>query len=86
MRDARPPQTARRFYKSNGYVEEGPLAGIFGTAGSYLMSKPSLKKSQIFFHGLIRSHWATSLRWPQAPGRRPRGAPGEMMNYYPPGR
>jgi GNAT superfamily N-acetyltransferase len=33
-------QTARRFYKSNGYVEERTLAGKFGTAGSYLMSKP----------------------------------------------
>jgi GNAT superfamily N-acetyltransferase len=33
-------QTARRFYKSNGYVEERTLAGKFGTAASYLMSKP----------------------------------------------
>jgi GNAT superfamily N-acetyltransferase len=33
-------QTARRFYKSNGYVEERPLAGKFGTAESYPMSKP----------------------------------------------
>jgi GNAT superfamily N-acetyltransferase len=33
-------QTARRFYTANGSVEERPLAGKFGTAGSYLMSKP----------------------------------------------
>ena len=33
-------QTARRFYTSNGYVEERPLPGKFGTTGSYLMSKP----------------------------------------------
>ena len=34
-------QTARRFYRSNGYVEDRPLAGKFGTTASYLMSKPS---------------------------------------------
>jgi GNAT superfamily N-acetyltransferase len=33
-------ETARRFYNSNGYVEDGPVAGKFGTSGSYSMSKP----------------------------------------------
>jgi GNAT superfamily N-acetyltransferase len=33
-------ETARRFYRANGYVEDGPPAGKFGTSGSYPMSKP----------------------------------------------
>jgi GNAT superfamily N-acetyltransferase len=32
--------TARRFYRAAGYVEDGPPQGKFGTAGSYPMSKP----------------------------------------------
>jgi GNAT superfamily N-acetyltransferase len=32
-------QTARRFYASNGYVENGSFPGKFGTSGSYAMSK-----------------------------------------------
>ena len=30
-------ETARRFYLSNGYVENGPLVGGFGTSSSYPM-------------------------------------------------
>jgi GNAT superfamily N-acetyltransferase len=33
-------ETARRFYQANGYVEDGLLAGKFGTRASYAMSKP----------------------------------------------
>src|SRR5450432_3564356 len=33
-------ETARRFYLANGYVEDGLLAGKFGTRVSYAMSKP----------------------------------------------
>jgi GNAT superfamily N-acetyltransferase len=33
-------ETARRFYLANGYVEDRLLAGKFGTAASYAMSKP----------------------------------------------
>jgi GNAT superfamily N-acetyltransferase len=33
-------ETARRFYLANGYVEDGLLAGKFGTCASYPMSKP----------------------------------------------
>lgn len=32
-------ETARRFYRANGYVEDGHLAGKFGTRASYRMSK-----------------------------------------------
>ena len=32
-------ETARRFYTSNGYVEDKSLPGKFGTSGSYAMSK-----------------------------------------------
>ncbi len=32
-------ETARRFYHSNGYVEDGPPVGGFGTSSSYPMSK-----------------------------------------------
>src|SRR5437016_3506014 len=32
-------ETARRFYLANGYVEDGLLAGKFGTRTSYPMSK-----------------------------------------------
>ena len=32
-------ETARRFYHANGYVEDGPVAGKFGTCASYPMSK-----------------------------------------------
>jgi GNAT superfamily N-acetyltransferase len=32
-------ETARRFYRANGYVEDGHLAGKFGTRASYPMSK-----------------------------------------------
>jgi GNAT superfamily N-acetyltransferase len=32
-------ETARRFYLANGYVEDGPSVGKFGTTGSYPMSK-----------------------------------------------
>jgi GNAT superfamily N-acetyltransferase len=32
--------TARRFYLANGYVEDGPPAGEFGTSSGYPMSKP----------------------------------------------
>lgn len=32
-------ETARRFYLANGYVEDGLLAGKFGTHASYAMSK-----------------------------------------------
>jgi GNAT superfamily N-acetyltransferase len=31
--------TARRFYRSAGYTEDGPPKGKFGTTGSYPMSK-----------------------------------------------
>jgi GNAT superfamily N-acetyltransferase len=33
-------ETARRFYRANGYVEDGLPAGKFGTRASYPMSKP----------------------------------------------
>jgi ribosomal protein S18 acetylase RimI-like enzyme len=33
-------ETARRFYKSNGYIEAGRIPGKFGTSASYAMSKP----------------------------------------------
>jgi GNAT superfamily N-acetyltransferase len=33
-------ETARRFYNSNGYVEDRLMAGKFGTSRSYSMSKP----------------------------------------------
>jgi GNAT superfamily N-acetyltransferase len=33
-------ETARRFYRSNGYLEDGLPAGKFGTRASYPMSKP----------------------------------------------
>jgi hypothetical protein len=32
-------ETARRFYLAHGYVEDGLLAGKFGTRASYAMSK-----------------------------------------------
>ena len=32
-------ETAHRFYLANGYVEDGLLAGKFGTGASYPMSK-----------------------------------------------
>ena len=32
-------ETARRFYNANGYIEDGPVAGKFGTCASYPMSK-----------------------------------------------
>ncbi len=32
-------ETARRFYHANGYVEDGPPVGEFGTSSSYPMSK-----------------------------------------------
>ena len=32
-------ETARRFYRSSGYSEDGPSEGKFGTAGSWPMSK-----------------------------------------------
>jgi GNAT superfamily N-acetyltransferase len=32
-------ETARRFYRANGYVENGPPEGRFGTSSSYPMSK-----------------------------------------------
>jgi GNAT superfamily N-acetyltransferase len=38
-------ETARRFYNSNGYVEDGPVAGKFGTSRSYSMSKPLTVRS-----------------------------------------
>jgi GNAT superfamily N-acetyltransferase len=33
-------ETARRFYQANGYVEDGLLAGKFGSRASYAMSRP----------------------------------------------
>jgi GNAT superfamily N-acetyltransferase len=33
-------ETARGFYRANGYAEDGRLAGKFGTCASYPMSKP----------------------------------------------
>jgi GNAT superfamily N-acetyltransferase len=33
-------ETARRFYCANGYIEDGPVPGKFGTCASYPMSKP----------------------------------------------
>jgi GNAT superfamily N-acetyltransferase len=33
-------ETAHRFYRSAGYVEDGPTQGKFGTTSSYPMSKP----------------------------------------------
>jgi GNAT superfamily N-acetyltransferase len=33
-------ETARRFYNANGYIEDRPVAGKFGTCTSYPMSKP----------------------------------------------
>jgi GNAT superfamily N-acetyltransferase len=32
-------ETAHRFYLANGYTQDGPSAGKFGTSGSYPMSK-----------------------------------------------
>ena len=32
-------ETALRFYRSAGYVRDGPAQGNFGTSGSYPMSK-----------------------------------------------
>jgi hypothetical protein len=32
-------ETARRFYRSNGYVEDGLPVGNFGTSSGYPMSK-----------------------------------------------
>jgi GNAT superfamily N-acetyltransferase len=32
-------ETARRFYRANGYSEEGPPVGLFGTTAGYAMSK-----------------------------------------------
>jgi GNAT superfamily N-acetyltransferase len=32
-------ETARRFYRANGYVEDGHVDGKFGTPASYIMSK-----------------------------------------------
>jgi GNAT superfamily N-acetyltransferase len=32
-------ETARRFYRSNGYLEDGPPVGNFGTSSGYPMSK-----------------------------------------------
>ncbi len=32
-------ETARRFYLANGYVEDGPGVGKFGTTSGYPMSK-----------------------------------------------
>src|SRR6202030_4870300 len=32
-------ETARRFYRAAGYVEDGPPQGKFGTVGSYPMTK-----------------------------------------------
>ena len=37
-------ETARRFYRANGYVESGRLDGKFGTPASYAMSKPLVTK------------------------------------------
>lgn len=31
--------TARRFYKANGYVEDGPPVGVFGITSGYPMAK-----------------------------------------------
>jgi GNAT superfamily N-acetyltransferase len=36
-------ETARRFYRSAGYIEDGPPQGKFGTGSSYPMSKVLLK-------------------------------------------
>jgi GNAT superfamily N-acetyltransferase len=33
-------ETARRFYKASGYLEDGVPEGRFGTSSSYPMSKP----------------------------------------------
>jgi GNAT superfamily N-acetyltransferase len=33
-------ETARRFYRSNGYIEDGPPVSNYGTAANYPMSKP----------------------------------------------
>jgi GNAT superfamily N-acetyltransferase len=38
-------ETARRFYRAAGYVEDGPPVGKFGTEASYPMSKPLLRGS-----------------------------------------
>jgi GNAT superfamily N-acetyltransferase len=48
-------ETARRFYLANGYVEDGFLAGKFGTCASYPMSKPliAVKKPLIYRHSTI---------------------------------
>ena len=32
-------ETARRFYRANGYFEGGPPVGLFGTTAGYAMSK-----------------------------------------------
>jgi GNAT superfamily N-acetyltransferase len=37
-------ETARRFYHSNGYVEDGPPVGTFGMQSGYPMSKPLAAK------------------------------------------
>jgi GNAT superfamily N-acetyltransferase len=37
-------ETARRFYRANGYVESGRLDGKFGTPASHEMSKPLVTK------------------------------------------
>jgi GNAT superfamily N-acetyltransferase len=33
-------ETARRFYRANGYVEDGTPVGTFGTSSGYPMNKP----------------------------------------------
>jgi GNAT superfamily N-acetyltransferase len=33
-------ETARRFYRANGYVEDGPPVGHFGMSSGYPMAKP----------------------------------------------
>jgi GNAT superfamily N-acetyltransferase len=40
-------ETARRFYLANGYVEDGLLAGKFGTRASYPMSKRLIAAPQL---------------------------------------
>jgi GNAT superfamily N-acetyltransferase len=33
-------ETARRFYRANGYTDDGPPVGVFGTSSGYPMSRP----------------------------------------------
>ncbi len=37
-------ETAQRFYRANGYTDDGPAEKFFGTSSSYPMSKPLVSR------------------------------------------